>query len=119
MQSNASERFFWPNFNAAIRQTCSQCHQCNRNAPSQSSEPIISTLPSEYPFQQAVTDFADIQGHDFIVYEDQYSGWLKETKLSSKTWREVPQMFLQLFGYFGVSEEILSDWGDTLQHSCL
>ena len=110
MQANARERFFWPGLDAAIRQVRSKCRQCNENAPSQPSEEMIITPPPDYPFQQVVTDFAEIEGHDFLVYADRYSGWLEVAKLNNKVWKTVHQTLLSWFD-FGVPEEISSDGG--------
>ena len=117
MQANATERFFWPYLNAALRQIRSVCKQCNENAPSQPAESMILSDPPEYPFQQVVTDFADMEGHDFIIYADRFSGWLEVAKLSNKTWRSVRQVFLQWFSSFGVPEEISSDGGPPFNSS--
>ena len=111
MQANASERFFWPGLSAAIKQLRAQCGQCNRNAPSQQAEPMIFTPPPEYPFQQVVADFAEIEGHDFLVYADRYSGWLEVAKMNSKTERAVEHTFLKWFSTYGVPEEMSSDGG--------
>ena len=111
MQANASERFFWPGLNAAINQLRQRCVRCNSNAPSQHAEPTILTPPPEYPFQQVATDFADIEGHDFLVYADRYSGWLEVAKLHSKTEKSVKETFLKWFSTYGVPEEMASDGG--------
>ena len=110
MQANARERFFWPGLDAAIRQLRAQCKQCNENAPSQPSETMMLSQPPEFPFQHVVTDFAEIEGHDFLVYADRYSGWLEVAKLHNKTWKAVHQIFLEWFAY-GVPEEISCDGG--------
>ena len=111
MLSNARSRFFWPGLDAAIRQLRSRCRQCNENAPSQSVEAMILSPSPEFPFQQVVTDFAEIEGHDFLVYADRYSGWLEVAKLGNKTWKTVRQIFLTWFTTFGVPEEISCDGG--------
>ena len=111
MQSNASERFFWPSLNAAIQQCRSKCKRCNENAPSQPSESMMISAPPAYPFQQSVTDFAKIEGHDFLIYADRYSGWAEVAKLGSTAWRMVCQAFLKWFAAFGVPEEMSSDGG--------
>ena len=110
MLANARDRFFWPGLDAAIRQVRARCRQCNENAPSQPSEEMILTPPPDYPFQQVVTDFAEIEGHDFLVYADRYSGWLEVAKLNAKSWKTVHHTLLSWFK-FGVPEEISSDGG--------
>ena len=84
MLANARDRFFWPGLDAAIHQLRLQCRQCNETAPSQRTEPLIITPPPEYPFQQAVSDFCDIEGHTFLIYADRFSGWVEVERLATK-----------------------------------
>ena len=111
MMANAKERFFWPGMGAAIRQVRAHCHECNENAPSQPSESLIYTPPPEVPFQQVVTDFCQMAGHDFLIYADRYSGWTEVAKMPSKVFREVRGSMMKWFSTFGVPEEISSDGG--------
>lgn len=111
MRANARERFFWPGLDAAICQIRAQCRQCNEKAPSQPADTMIITPPPELPFQQTVTDFCQIEGHDFLVYADRYSGWLEVAKLGNKTWKSVHNAFLHWFTEFGVPEEMSCDGG--------
>lgn len=69
MKSNAKQHFFWPQMNADINTTRLNCQHCNRIAPSQPKGPLQHTEDPETPFQQAVTDFLHMVGHNFIIYE--------------------------------------------------
>ena len=95
MLANARERFFWPGLDAGIKQVRAQCRQCNEGAPSQPNEPDIITPPPEYPFQQAVIDLCDLQGHNLLVFADRYSGWIEVAKLANKTYPTVQRFLLQ------------------------
>ena len=111
MTANARERLFWPGINASIRQTRSQCKQCNEHAPTQSTEPMLETMPPEVPFQQVVTDLCSIAGHDFLIYADRYSGWIEVAALRDTAWKSVKQCLLRWFATYGVPEEISSAGG--------
>ena len=111
MLANARDRFFWPGLDAAIHQLRLQCRQCNETAPSQRAEPLIITPTPDYPFQQAVSDFCDIEGHTFLIYADRFSGWVEVERLATNTFRNVEKTFLRWFATFGVPEEISSDGG--------
>ena len=111
MLSNARERLFWPGLDAAIRLIRSQCRQCNENSPSQAAEPAIVSVPPEVPFQQTVTDLCEIEGHNFLVYADRYSGWVEVNKLASKTFPHIRRAMLNWFATYGVPEEMASDGG--------
>ena len=111
MLANARDRFFWPGLDAAIHQLRLQCRQCNESAPSQAAEPQIITPPPEYPFQPSVSDFCDIEGHNFLIYADRFSGWVEVERLASNSFRNVEKTFLRWFATFGVPEEISTDGG--------
>ena len=78
MQRNS---FSGHNLKAALPQLRSVCKQCKENAPSQQAESMILLDLPESPFQQAVTDFSDIEGHNFIIYADRFSEWLEVARL--------------------------------------
>ena len=111
MLANARERFFWPGLDASVRLLRSQCRQCNENAPSQAAEPAIPSPQPEYPFQQAVTDLCLLQGHNFLIYADRYSGWVEVSRLSGKSLKYIRECLLGWFMTYGVPEEIASDGG--------
>ena len=37
----------------------------------------MSPADPEFPFQQVVIDFVDIQGKNYLVYADRYTGWVE------------------------------------------
>ena len=72
---------------------------------------MMTTPHPEIPFQQTVVDLFDLEGHQFIVYADHYSGWIEAAKLSNSRFCTVKKFFLRWFAAFGVPEEISSDGG--------
>ena len=111
MLSNARTRFFWPGLDAAVRQLRDHCRQCNEQAPSQTSEPLILTPPPEVPFEQTVTDLCKLEGHTFLIYADRFSGWVEVERLPNHTFRHVKAPLLRWFATYGVPEHISSDGG--------
>ena len=115
MLSNARDRFFWPGLDAAVRLLRQQCRQCNEQAPSQPAESTIPSPQPRVPFEHAVTDLFHLEGHDFLVYADRFSGWVEVERLSNSTFRQVRQVLLRWFTTYGVPEEIASDGGPPFQ----
>ena len=111
MLSNARSRFFWPGLDAAVRQRRERCGQCNEQAPSQASEPLIVTPPPQVPFEQAVTDLCKLEGHTFLIYADRFSGWVEVERLPSHTFRHIKAPLLRWFCTYGVPEHVASDGG--------
>ena len=66
--ANARQQLFWPGLGASARQTRAQYRICNTTAPFQPREPLMSPANPEFPFQQAVVDFVDIHGRNYIIY---------------------------------------------------
>ena len=111
MLANARQRLFWPGLDASVRQTRAQCRTCNKIAPSQPREPLMSPADPEFPFQQVVTDFADIQGKSYLVYADRYTGWVEVALMQSGKAKTVCDTMRTWFCTYGVPEEISSDGG--------
>ena len=111
MIANARSHFFWPGLDASVRQLRAQCKQCNEQAPSQSSEPLILTPPPEYPFEKTVADIFNLGGHTFLVYADRFSGWLEVERLPSSAFRHSKKVLLRYFSTYGVPTEISDDGG--------
>ena len=38
-------------------------------------EPLISSPPSQWPFQRVCGDFFSVAGHDYLSTVDRFSGW--------------------------------------------
>ena len=111
MLANARSHFFWPGLDAALRQLRAQCKQCNEQAPSQQSEPMILTPPPEYPFEKTGADLFDLSGHTFLAYADRFSGWLEVERLPSSAFKHLQKVFLRYFSTYGVPKEISDDGG--------
>ena len=111
MSLYAKDRFFWPGINTSIRQVREHCKQCNEQAPSQREEPTIMPTMPEVPFEQVVTDFFELSGHNFLIYADRYSGWIEIAKMPSKDFKQTHNCMMRWFTTFGVPKEIGSDGG--------
>jgi hypothetical protein len=115
MLSNARDRLFWPGLDAAVRQMRLQCRQCNKNSPSQPSEPLVVSPSPEIPFEQTVADFFDLEGHKFLAFADRFSGWLEVERLPTNSFRHAKRVFLRWFRTYGVPAEIATDGGPPFQ----
>ena len=115
MLSNARLRLFWPGLDSEVKQLRAGCRQCNEQAPSQPSEPIVVPLPPEVPFQQSVADLFHLEGHTFLAYADRFSGWLEVEKLRGGSFSNVRQCLLRWFRTYGVPEELAADGGPPFQ----
>lgn len=111
MLANARQRLFWPGLDASIRQTRSQCRTCNTIAPSRPREPLMTPADPEFPFQQVVVNFVDIQGKSYMVYANRHTGWVEVALMSSGKAKNVCDTMRTRFCIYSAPEKISSDGG--------
>ena len=111
MRANARERLFWPRLDGDLKKVRDQCRHCIENAPSQPAEPMILTPPPELPFQQVAADFYQVNGRQYLVYADRYTGWTEVSKVPNTSFASLKKCLNPWFKTFGVPEEISSDGG--------
>ena len=110
MISRAEHSVFWPGITPAITDLRNRCNDCNRMAPSQpSAPPSHQTLPV-YPFQCICSDFFTYKGISYLVSEDRYSNW-PIVERSTGGVQGLIASLRQIFGTFGIAEELSSDGG--------
>ena len=92
---------------------------CTRNAPSQpAGKPVPPPNPS-YPFQYVVLDYFSLQGRNFLIIGDRFSGWLSiyeagEGQFDGKT---LVKRFREWCEVFNIPEEVSSDGGSQMMSS--
>ena len=111
MLANAREQLFWFGLGASVRQTRAQCRTCNTIAPSQPREPLMSPADPEFPFQQTVADFVDINGKNYLVYANRYTGWVEVALMPTGKAKTVCDTLRTWFYTYGAPEELSADGG--------
>ena len=71
----------------------------------------MSPADPEFPFQQVVMEFTDILGKRYMVYADQYMGWVEMALMSSGEVINVYNPMRTWFCTYGAPEEISSHGG--------
>ena len=115
MLANACQRLFWPGLEAQLCQTRAQCQACNRIAPSLPKESFVSPPLPQFPFQYTVTDFCDISGNKYLIYADQYTGWVEATLMQDPSAKTVCTHLRSWLCMYGAPEEIASNGGPPFQ----
>ena len=113
MTNRAEQAVFWPGITEDISRMRATCRTCVRNAPSQpAGEPVAPPSPS-YPFQMVVSDYCHLEGFNYLVMADRYSGWMSIYAMG-KGECDTDKLISYLKSYFmsyGVAEEFSSDFG--------
>ena len=75
MWGRAATSVWWPGLYEDISRIRSQCWRCDTNAHSQPKKPPVPLLRVDYPFQQICSDYFSLEGKQYLVMVDWYSGW--------------------------------------------
>ena len=75
MGLSAEQSVYWPGFWSDIEGTRSKCSNCQKIAPSQTNLPPVEPLVLNYPFKHICVDFMSLNGCQFGVFMDRYTGW--------------------------------------------
>ena len=111
MINRAEQSIFWPSITTDITRVRAMCRTCVRNSPSQpAGKPVRPPSPS-YPFQLVVADYCHMNGVNYLVIADRYSGWLSVLYVGKGEFDtdKLIEEFRDYFLSFGVVEEISSD----------
>ena len=115
MQMRAQSIVFWPGMTKDIADRRNQCHECNRNAPSQAATPSVPADPPSSPFEQIFADYFDFGGYHYLVAGDRLSGFTEvfctRTGSSNSGARGLVKCLRQWFRTFGVPRQLSSDGG--------
>ena len=76
MVNRAEQVVFWPCITMDISKMRSACRTCLRNAPSQSAGPPVTPPSPSYPFEMIAADYYHLDGWNYLVLGDRYSGWI-------------------------------------------
>lgn len=105
----ARSSVFWPNITNEIEMTVTRCQVCQRNAPNNRKEPMIShPIPNE-PFKKIACDILEQNSKNYLVVIDYYSNWIELIKLKRKTAYEVNMELMKLFSSYGYPHIIVAD----------
>ena len=113
MSSRAQTAFIWPGISLDIQEARDRCASCNRNAPSNPRHsPEEPRIPS-MPFESVCMDFFQLEGYQYFVMVDRFSGWceVRRAKVGTESAgsKGLITAMRQIFATFGVPSEISSD----------
>ena len=113
MNNRAEQAIFWPSITVDVVKRRHTCSTCIRDAPSQPAGAPVAPPSPEYPFQMVVADYFSLQGHNYIVVGDRYSGWLSlyETDKGEFDGKTLEKLLREFFMTFNIPEEISTDTG--------
>ena len=113
MTRRAERCVYWPGITEDIKLVRARCGSCDTVAPSQPAAPPTPLPEPEYPFQLIAADYFQLEGHEYLVVVDRYSGWLSVYDCGGRaaTSSKLTEALRTHFSTFGISEELASDEG--------
>ena len=117
MTNRAEQSVFWPGITADIIRMRAICRTCVRNAPSQPAGlPVTPPSPS-YPFEMIAIDYFHLDGWNYLVIGDRYSGWISihRTGRGDYDTDKLVESLKDHFLTFGVAAECASDMGPQMK----
>ncbi|KZR98427.1 Uncharacterized protein APZ42_006162, partial [Daphnia magna] len=74
----------WPGMDIDIANAAKTCPSCTEKLPSLPREPLKPHEAATRPFEQLHSDIATVNGRDFLIIADQYSGWPDDIPFPNK-----------------------------------
>lgn len=109
--SIAREYVFWVGLTADLTSFVEKCSVCQKTQRKNSKEPIILKSVPEFPFEIVATDIFTVNGHDYLLIVDSYSGYFDFRMLRQNTSKEVIEFLKSWFAVHGIPAKLESDNG--------
>ena len=107
---NARQVFFWPGLKRDILTMVAACPTCAALAPALPAEPLMLSI-AESPMEQVGVDLFHLEGKDFLIMVDRFSGFAFLHLLRSLDTRAVTSKLEEWFYDFGRPLKLRSDGG--------
>ena len=107
---NARQLYFWPFMKNDINHLVGSCEKCIKLLPSQTTEPRIQTTASR-PFEAISVDLGSLDGKDYLIGADRYSGWPMVVKLDRLETSAIIKVLEEWIVDIGKPLKIRSDGG--------
>ena len=75
LRQRARLTLYWPGMDRDIEIAAQACKSCTELMPSNPPEPLQPHELATLPFEQVHADFATVNGRNFLIVVDQFSGW--------------------------------------------
>lgn len=107
----ARDNVFWPEMAKDITNFVNACKSCNKVQKDNPMEPIIIQRVPERPWSIVATDLFHLNGKDYILIADAYSGFFDFKELSNISSSMVIKCLKSWFSTFGIPDIVQSDGG--------
>merc|ERR1712020_310447 len=106
----AQQLYYWPKINHDIQTMVESCEECQSLLPSQTAEPLEQTTAT-FPMEKVSMDLYSLQGKQFLVMSDRYSGFPFVHLLRKETMAAVTTKPEEWFSDLGRPTSLRTDGG--------
>merc|ERR1712106_404323 len=113
MNNRIEQAVFWPQITIDVLRRRHECISRIRDAPSQPAGTPVAPPSPAYPFQMVVADYFSLEGKNYLVVGDRYSGWLSihEAGAGEFDGAAMVKVLREQFCNFNIPEELATDGG--------
>ena len=114
MMRRARQAIFWPGMAKEIKQISSSCEICQEHKPRNQKETLNQHFRGTYPWEKIGVDLCELNGRDYLVTVDYFSGFIEVDMLSATTSNQVILTLKKHCARYGIPKCIVSDNGRQL-----
>ncbi|XP_038072087.1 uncharacterized protein K02A2.6-like [Patiria miniata] len=111
MKEIARSYVWWPNIDRDIEQTVRLCASCQQTRHLPAVAPLMPWVWPSSSWHRIHIDFAQKDGHDFLIVIDAYAKWPEIFHMSSTTANATITVLRDLFSRYGIPYQLVSDNG--------
>ncbi len=110
-KERAKMTVWWPRITQDIVGKVATCTFCQKNKPSQRSEPLITTPLPQRPWHRLGVDLCEYGNKSYLIVMDYFSRYLEIAHLTRTTTQQVVGRLKNMFAHHGIAEEVITDNG--------
>ena len=107
----AREVLFWPKMSQDIETEVKTCEICNAHKKHQQKEPLHPHTVPQRPWSKVGADLFEVDGRNYLLLVDYYSGFFELDYLSDTTSKSVISKIKSQIAKYGIFEDLISDNG--------
>ena len=104
----ARDVIYWPGMSSQIEDVVSTCSICNTYLRSNTKEPMI---PHDVPNSQVGADLFQLNGHQYLLLVDYYSGFIEVSMLHNTRSSQIITHCKSHFSRYGIPNLLITDNG--------
>ena len=109
--SRARDIMYWPGMASQIQDIVSSCVTCNAHQRRNQKEPLMPHSVPDRPWSKLGVDIFELQGQQYLVIVDYYSGFIEIDPLTHVTAKHVINHCKSQFSRHGIPDTLISDNG--------